>query len=364
MNDEHCAASKKRAGPIDGSGHFHSERCLNCGAPLTGPHCRECGQDAHLPRSIHAVAHDFTHGVLHLDGKFWDTLGLLVAKPGKLSRRYIDGERKKFVSPFSMFLFSVFALFLVLQVLGINFGAINAGDMVTPALRQAEMSLEEIARGESDLGVSEIARIEEVAGAEQASEAEDTLERLESDRRDRAVAARTLVSQALEEWSGEEDGGEAREPALRSESNETINRLGALIDEKISMQPAVFATKMQANLYKFSWLLIPLSLPFVWLLFFWRREFGLYEHAVFVTYSIAFTTLLLSLALVLARLGMPSEFLVTTIVLGIPVHHALQLRGTYGLSKRSTLTRLFILEWFVVIVLMLFLTILLALGVL
>ncbi len=30
--------------------------------------------------------------------------------------------------------------------------------------------------------------------------------------------------------------------------------------------------KLQANGYKFSWLLIPLSLPFVWLTFVWKRR--------------------------------------------------------------------------------------------
>ena len=364
MNDKRRISSEPDAAPVDGSGHFHSGQCLNCGAPLTGQHCRECGQAAHLPRSVHAVMHDFTHGVLHLDGKFWDTLGLLVAKPGKLSRRYIDGERKKFVSPFSMFLFSVFALFLVMQVLGISFGALGSGDTVTPALRQAELSLTEISSGQADLGLSEITQIEDVAGSERAQEAEATIEHVETARRERAAAALPLVSAALTAWTGEEEGSEARVPKVRSGSNDTINRLGALIDKKIAMQPAVFATKMQANLYKFSWLLIPLSLPFVWLLFFWRRQFGLYDHAVFVTYSIAFVTLLLSLLLVAGRLGMPSELTVTAFMLGIPIHHALHLRGTYGLSKRATSLRLVILELFALVILTLFLLILLALGVL
>ena len=363
MNDKRRLSSEPNAAPDDGSGHFHSGQCLNCGAPLAGQHCRECGQAAHLPRSVHAVMHDFTHGVLHLDGKFWDTLGLLVAKPGKLSRRYIDGERKKFVSPFSMFLFSVFALFLVMQVLGISFGAIGANDTITPALRQAEMSLAETARGDANLYENELSQIEEIASDDEATEAKAIIERIEGERKDRAAAALPLVSAALTAWTGEEEGSEARVPKVRSGSNDTINRLGALIDKKIAMQPAVFATKMQANLYKFSWLLIPLSLPFVWLLFFWRRQFGLYDHAVFVTYSIAFVTLLLSLLLVAGRFGVPSELTVTAFLLGIPIHHALHLRGIYGLSKRATLLRLVILELFALVILTLFLLILLALGV-
>ena len=62
--------------------------------------------------------------------------------------------------------------------------------------------------------------------------------------------------------------------------------------EKWRENPSLMAYKLQANSYKFSWLLIPLSIPFVWLIFAWRRRFKAYDHAVFVTYSLCFMTLL------------------------------------------------------------------------
>jgi hypothetical protein len=71
-------------------------------------------------RSLAAIGHDIMHGVLHLDGKLWNTLPLLAFKPGKLTRRFIEGERAKFVSPMAMFLFSVFAMFAVFQMVGIS----------------------------------------------------------------------------------------------------------------------------------------------------------------------------------------------------------------------------------------------------
>ncbi len=101
-------------------GHFDEGECLNCGASLVGSHCHQCGQKAHLHRTIGAFAHDLLHGALHLDGKMWSTLPLLAFKPGKLTRRYIDGERAKFVSPMAMFLFSIFLMFAVFQVAGIS----------------------------------------------------------------------------------------------------------------------------------------------------------------------------------------------------------------------------------------------------
>ena len=92
--------------------------CLNCGTALIGPHCHNCGQAGHVHRTLTAWWHDLAHGVLHLDGKIWRTLPLLVWRPGELTRRYIEGERARFVSPLALFLFSVFLMFAVFSTIG------------------------------------------------------------------------------------------------------------------------------------------------------------------------------------------------------------------------------------------------------
>ncbi|MEE4316149.1 MAG: hypothetical protein V2I74_04125, partial [Erythrobacter sp.] len=53
-----------------------ASECVNCGAMVTGHYCGECGQKAHVHRSLAAIGHDIMHGVLHLDGKLWKTLPL------------------------------------------------------------------------------------------------------------------------------------------------------------------------------------------------------------------------------------------------------------------------------------------------
>ena len=99
-------------------GHTHERMCLNCGAELTGNYCHACGQRAHVHRTLKAFWHDLLHGVLHFEGKTWRTLPMLAWRPGELTRRYIEGERAKFVSPLAMFLFSVFLMFAVFNLLG------------------------------------------------------------------------------------------------------------------------------------------------------------------------------------------------------------------------------------------------------
>ena len=91
---------------------------------MSGAYCAHCGQAAHIHRSLHSIGHDILHGVFHFEGKFWSTLPQLFFHPGQLTRRYIDGERAKFVSPMALFLFTVFTMFAVFSLTG---GGSSAG---------------------------------------------------------------------------------------------------------------------------------------------------------------------------------------------------------------------------------------------
>ena len=91
--------------------------CLNCGSALQGKFCHVCGQKA---SSVHLGMHDFvheaTHEFLHLDGKILQTVKLLVAKPGELTREFLAGRRARYISPvrvyltFSLIFFTLAAL--------------------------------------------------------------------------------------------------------------------------------------------------------------------------------------------------------------------------------------------------------------
>ena len=87
-------------------GHTHETNCLNCGTALAGPYCHACGQKAHVHRSLARLLPRFPAGVLNFEGKIWRTLPMLAWRPGELTRRYIDGERARFVSPIALFLFT------------------------------------------------------------------------------------------------------------------------------------------------------------------------------------------------------------------------------------------------------------------
>src|SRR3546814_12518151 len=67
--------------------------CPNCGTALAGPWCYACGQKGEeFHRSVWRLLAEAFEGLTHFDGRFWTTVPRLVAKPGQLTRAYLDGH--------------------------------------------------------------------------------------------------------------------------------------------------------------------------------------------------------------------------------------------------------------------------------
>lgn len=326
------------------SGHFEESACVNCGTPLIGPHCHECGQAAHLHRTLGALGHDLMHGVLHLDGKIWRTLPLLAWKPGELTRRYVHGERARFVSPMALFLFSIFLMFAVFQAIGLS----PPTDLTTTEGLQSAIKE---ARADT----------EETLAERRAKLADMSADDPDRERQLERVAASEQELAGLRQAETLKLGGSS---SVTTSANITgASWIDRTIVEKWRKNPGLMLYKLQSNSYKFSWLLIPLSLPFMWLLFFWKRGVKVYDHAIFVTYSIAFMSLLFVVLSVLGTVGVTEGWLVAGATALPAIHLARQLKGAYGLSRRSAAWRLLVLVMvFIPIVIVLFLQVLLVLG--
>src|SRR5438477_480205 len=82
------------------------EKCLNCGAELTGKYCSNCGQERIAGRmEVKHIFKDVTHGIFHWESSIFNTFKELIVRPGKFLRNYIAGTRKPYVKPFSYFIF-------------------------------------------------------------------------------------------------------------------------------------------------------------------------------------------------------------------------------------------------------------------
>ena len=124
--------------------------------------------------------------------------------------------------------------------------------------------------------------------------------------------------------------------------------------------PERLATGIQDAASKYSWLLIPISVPFLWLLFPLRRRYRLYDHTVFVTYSLSFMMILVIVGGIFAAVG--ASGLAAILFLIPPFHMYRQLKEAYGLSRSSAILRTSALVTFAFIAAALFLVTAVALG--
>jgi hypothetical protein len=312
-----------------GDGHTRETACLNCGAALAGPYCHDCGQHAHVHRTLSAFFHDFAHGVLHFEGKIWRTLPLLAWEPVELTRRYIEGQRASFVSPIALFLFCVFRMF---GVVGLT---TNTGKAAAKASADATR---ELTRDQQKLLV------------------------LEGQRKAATGPVAAKLDEKIADVKGEMTTLEAVkngkiDPSFQFAGEFADGLNGAL--GSAAKNPELLFYKLKTNAYKFSWALIPISVPFVWLLFPFRRRFKVYDHTVFVTYSLCFMMLLLAVSSVV---GLVSDSVSSLAWFVPPVHMYRQLRGAYGVSRAGAVWRTALLTMFAFIAISLFAGLLVALG--
>jgi hypothetical protein len=79
--------------------------CENCGAPLSGHYCSQCGQPAiDYRRSFAHVLVDVLNEFLNWDSKFFTTIALLIAKPWHLTNEFLAGRRARYVHPLRLYL--------------------------------------------------------------------------------------------------------------------------------------------------------------------------------------------------------------------------------------------------------------------
>lgn len=95
--------------------------CENCGAPLTGEFCGQCGQHAiDYRRSIVRVLLDAADSFLNWDTKFLKTLGLLLIRPWELTNDFNAGRRARYVHPLRLYLIASVIFFLVARAVNLE----------------------------------------------------------------------------------------------------------------------------------------------------------------------------------------------------------------------------------------------------
>jgi hypothetical protein len=99
--------------------HRSLTQCENCGAPLSGRFCSQCGQAAiDYRRSFRHVIGDVLDAFLNWDSKFLATIGWLIARPWHLTNEFLAGRRRRYFHPLRLYLLASILFFFA-----VNYGA-------------------------------------------------------------------------------------------------------------------------------------------------------------------------------------------------------------------------------------------------
>ena len=354
--------------PTGKAGEHDHGVCSDCGAQTSGNFCANCGQPTHVHRTLLHLGEELLHGVMHFDARIWRTLPLLWLNPGRLTREWVAGRRARYVSPLAMFLFTLFVMFFALSFMPQYESRVVVADDIAEdraALAEAEQALAQV-RAELAQQPSSVGRAATVEAERLVAQRRESLAKLEqqvSQGRADGLKPGSWQASLKDMAAGDEThDGTGQPKATGQDAKSEGHGFGATVMKKLQ-NPDLAVYKLQQTMYKFAFLLVPLSIPFVALLFLWKRGFTLYDHGVFVLYSLTFMAMLL-MAMVLAGtfLGAVGQVAVFAGMLAIPSHVFAQLKGAYGLGVFSALWRTVFLLVFCNIVIGLFVGAIVYLG--
>lgn len=387
------------AGAIEGRepGKPGEGGCLNCGAALAGPFCSQCGQNAHPHRKLTHVFEEFLHGLVHFDTKAWRTLPMVAFRPGTLTRNYVYGKRARYISPIALFLFTIFLMFFVFAFAlpPVNMDApiqtvrTSGPTQLAEAREELAQAQRQLAEARANRDPSQPAALEARIAESAVTIAGEEVRRLEqelAEEQARQAAAppaapsgqppATADAPAADAPAGASTGAPEDERTITRSWSDALRELAERDDfvvvqgndnlnERIRSKfknPELALYKIQQAAYKFSFLLAPMSLPFVALLFLWKRGVTLYDHMAYALYALSFASLLFIVFVLTAQHPWTNWLPGWLLMVGLPVHTYFHLKGAYALGWFSALWRTFFMLIFALIIMSLFIVLIFLLG--
>lgn len=95
----------------------NAARCPNCDREASGSYCPACGQKQTGRLTVGQLAGEFAARFFQAERGLWRTLADLTLRPGRAVRHYLDGRRRRYVSPLLWYVLGATAVLLGLWLL-------------------------------------------------------------------------------------------------------------------------------------------------------------------------------------------------------------------------------------------------------
>jgi hypothetical protein len=272
---------------------LRSAACLNCGAPLDGPFCSQCGQrDVPPYPSVRELVVDAFWELSGWDGRFASTIRALALKPGLLTREFLEGRRARYISPLRLYLMASLVYFLV---------AAAAPDAKTINGKPGGLDVHRTSAAPPGTRVARVA-----------------------DATENALA-----------------NGQAISPAERDSVMAAITKAPAVMRpffQKAVLDPKGLKRSLLEAIPKMLFALLPVFAAIV-AMFYRRRKYP--EHLYFAIHLHAFVFLALTISALFkfTRIAPLASAVTVLAMLAIPVYTAMAFRRTYGGALATTIVK-------------------------
>ncbi|MCY2688403.1 DUF3667 domain-containing protein [Salinimicrobium sp. TH3] len=324
---------------------YRNTECLNCYHPLdiSDEYCPNCGQlNSTKKLAFNDFFNEFFAGIFAYDSRFYRTLGVLLFKPGKISKDYIQGKRVRYANPYRFYLSASIIFFLLWSVTHEIEPPVNIDTEVTEAQRREADSLLAATRAENpELGIilPEVSTVEDsVQTSRYVPEAAlDTMNFSE------AITTRYKV------FSDFYKRTETRNPHVAMDSlNYRDTRYNQwfykkTVDaERFSSDSDLFWNYFYSKLPFIIFFYLPIFALFIWLLYL-RRPFTYMEHLIFTFHNQTTWFVLFGIAVgINSILGNNAATGIMTLVFGFYLYKAF--RRFYGQGRVKTILKFIIIN--------------------
>lgn len=268
---EHAGADAV-AGLAGGRREANDTRCLNCGEPLEANYCPECGQGAHsLRRPFWSLLGESVETLFSIDSRFAKTVPDLMARPGRMTRHYLDGQRARFLPPFRLYVLASLIFFILMPLImgkGVAFmpkGTQNFED--ARAEIEASHADGDMTDEEYQSAIDGLDKAEQVWRGGIPGLVTPSVPNAEGD---------TAMPPPEEEWAG----------FMPREALDAVREAGANGDEdaarfaEIMDEPGRLAEETQRWIPRMMFVLLPVYACLLALVYFWRRQFLFFDHLI------------------------------------------------------------------------------------
>ncbi|MEO0367205.1 MAG: DUF3667 domain-containing protein [Pseudomonadota bacterium] len=312
--------------------------CANCGAPLTGNYCAQCGQSIFGPnRFFLSLVNEAFENLFQLDSKAIRTLSQIIFRPGRVPMRYLQGKRASYVHPLRLYIVTSILFFFILSVL--NFAEGLNEEVSQPIDSEVKESVRDF--------VEELNQeIEQSSGTAVAESVLDFVEELDQGLGESGddTGAETLDSQSSSAPAviidlPAEDTLDL--PFLEDEQNSRWTKFLREQAEKANQMALDGPSPLIGRFLEMAPILMFIILPIVALflkIIFFRHPMFYAEHLIFVVYNHCFLFLMMSIMFIFdsVKIAVISPIIEVLVFIWVPTYLILALRRVYGLSAWGT----------------------------